>query len=344
MFLRCFLAISIMKFIYFVGIISFLTVLYITKWLIRYLRRIDLIVLDQNKEDKPTVPVSGGLGVMVGIFAGIMVYIFFRTFFPNGGSILQPNDDNLVLIFAAVISILVITLVGFIDDLLVKKSKESTAGLKQWQKPLLTLGAAIPLMVINAGISTMYIPLIGRIDVGLLYPLLIVPIGVVGAANMVNLLAGLNGLETGLGIIYFGMLGLYAFVNNSMVAALIAFVVFVSLIAFLFYNRVPAKILPGDSLTYLMGGALASIAIIGNMEKAALIISIPFFIEFLLKLRGKFKKQSYGYGKNGKVHSQYKEIYSIPHIFMRTGRFTEQQVVYFVWAIQLFFACLIWFV
>ena len=115
-----------------------------------------------------------------------------------------------------------------------------------------------------------------------------------------------------------------------------------ALLAFFFFNKFPAKILPGDSLTYLIGGAIASIAIIGNLEKAALIASIPFFIESILKARGKFKNQSFGYYHNGKVKSFYKEVYSIPHILTRTGKFTEKQVVYFVWGIALFFSSLIW--
>ncbi len=62
----------------------------------------------------------------------------------------------------------------------------------------------------------------------------------------------------------------------------------------------------------------------------------------MLKLRGKFKPQSYGYLKDGKIHSRYKKIYSIPHLFTRTGNFTEKQVVFYVILIELFFSSLIW--
>ena len=188
----------------------------------------------------------------------------------------------------------------------------------------------------------MFFPILGKIDIGLIYPLVLIPIGVVGAANMVNMLAGFNGMETGMGIVYIGMLGLYTYVNGGYIASLIALVSFVSLIAFYYYNKYPAQILPGDSLTYLLGALIAVIAIIGNVEKAALIISIPFFIEFFLKLRGKFRKQSYGCYKNGKVHSMYDKIYSITHIFTRTGKFTEKQIGYFMILIQLIFSSLIW--
>jgi len=317
------------------ALFSFLVVLFLTPWLIRYLRRIDLCVKDQNKENTPLIPISGGLAVFVGIFTGMMVYIFVQTFYYN-------KDGSLLPIFAALVSLLLITLVGFMDDVIIEKSKNQSGGLKQWQKPMLTLSAALPLMVINSGVSVMGLPFLGVIDVGLLYPLLFVPLGVVGAANMVNMLGGFNGLEAGLGIIYMGMLGIYAYVNERHVATLIAFLSVAALLAFLIYNKFPAKILPGDSLTYLLGGALASVAILGNMEKAALIVSIPFFIEFFLKLRKRFKVDSFGHYQEGKIKSNYEGIYSLPHIFTRTGRYTEKQVVLFLILIELGVSSLIW--
>ena len=325
------------------ALISFSIVLLIIPWLINYLKQIGLEVLDMNKEKKPLVPISGGLAVVAGIISGLLVFVFFGTFFKTNVD-LTLDLNSLSFLFAGIISILLITLVGFIDDLVIKQGNEGSIGLKQWQKPLLTVIAAIPLMVVGAGFTEMNFPFIGDINFGILYPLLLIPIGVVGASNMVNLLAGFNGMEAGLGIIYTGTLSYYAYVNERHIAALIGLMTFAALIGFYLFNRYPAKILPGDSLTYLLGGVLAVMAIIGNIEKAALIISIPFFIEFFLKLRGRFKPQSYGYYENGRVKSMYKKVYSIPHIFTIKGKFTEKQVVYFMILIQLIFSSLIWFV
>lgn len=327
------------------GIFSFLLVYLITPWLIKYLRRIGLVVKDQNKKGKPLVPISGGLAVLVGVCGGILFFVFYRTFFANvGGGGLVPNYQNLVLLFASMVSLFVITLIGFLDDLVIEKSKNYSKGLSQWQKPLLTVAAAIPLMVVSAGTSFVYLPIFGLVDFGILYPLLLIPIGVVGAANMVNMLAGYNGLETGMGIVYIGMLGLYSYVNGRSAAALIAMVTFFALLAFYLYNKYPAKILPGDSLTYLLGAVIAIIAVIGNIEKAAIISAIPFFVEFVLKARTRFKAQSYGYYYKGKVKVDYEKIYSLPHIFARTGKYTEKQIVYFLILIQLVFSSLIWLI
>ena len=317
------------------AILAFIVTYIATNWLIRYLRRIGLVDKDMNKKNTPLIPISGGLAVISGIFIGLMFYIFFQTFY-------FKYTETLLFIFAGLTSILMITFVGFVDDIL-RKSKPAPGGLRQWQKPLLTLSAAVPLMVVNAGTTTMAIPFIGRIDFGLIYPLILIPIGVVGAANMVNMLAGFNGIEVGMGLIYIGMLGLYAFVNNSEVAALISLITFAALIAFYIYNKYPAKILPGDSLTYLLGGAIVTIAVIGNIEKAAIVASIPFIIEFVLKARNKFKAKSYGYYKNGKIMSYHNnKIYSITHLFTRTGKYTEKQITWMMIGIEFLFSLLIW--
>lgn len=321
--------------------ISLVVVLLTTPWLIRYLKKIGLVVKDLNKEGTPLVPLSGGMVVLAGILAGLMSFIFFRTFFPSMGGTLMLNNGALANLFAGILTILIITFVGFVDDLVIKSNHESSSGLRQWQKPLLTLAAAVPLMVVGAGHTTIGVPFIGEINLGILYPLIIIPIGVVGAANMVNMLGGINGLEAGMGIIYMGSLGLYAYVNKSYIGALIALVTFASLIAYYYYNRFPARILPGDSLTYLLGASIACIAILGNIERAAIIIAIPFFIEFILKARSRFKAQSYGYYENGKIKSRYEKTYSLTHLFMK-GNYTEKQIVYFVIGIEVIFSALIW--
>ncbi|MEK6937257.1 MAG: glycosyltransferase 4 family protein [Nanoarchaeota archaeon] len=322
--------------LYFSLLLGFLVTFISTPYLIKYLRKIDLVVKDVHKEDKPLIPVSGGLSVLGGVLGGLMWYIFIQTFY-------YESPENLLLLFSAITTILLISFIGFIDDLVIERSKDETSGLRQWQKPLLTLLAAVPLMVIQAGTSTMLIPFLGRIDIGLLYPLLFVPVGIIGASNMVNMLAGFNGSEAGMGIIYLGSLGLYAYAHERNSAAAIAGITVFALLAFYYYNKVPAKIFGGDSLTYLLGGVLVTVAVLGNIERAALIVSIPFFIEFFLKARGKMKKKSIGTIENGKIKSLYgNQIYSIPHILTRTGKYTEKQVAYFMIFVQIIFSSLIW--
>ncbi|HLC55294.1 MAG TPA: hypothetical protein VJJ75_02040 [Candidatus Nanoarchaeia archaeon] len=329
--------------LYIAPVLSFIVALLSMPLWIRYLKRIGLVVPDKNKKDqKKLIPISGGIVVLCGMLAGIMLYIFIQIFYYDKG-----GQGSLLYMFAAVTTVMLITFIGFLDDLIVNKHIGESTGLKQWQKPILTLLTAVPLMVVKAGTTFFYVPFIpgiDRLDVGLMYPLLFVPIGIVGASNMINMLGGLNGLEAGMGLIYMGSMSLYAYANERYAAAAIAAIVFAALFAFWLYNKFPARIFPGDSLTYLLGASLVSVAILGNLEKAALILSVPFFVEFLLKWRSRFKAKSYGIYKNGKIMSYYEKIYSIPHIWMRAGKFTEKQVVVYCMLIELFFAGLIWIV
>jgi len=271
---------------------------------------------------------------------GLMFFIAVQTF-------VFKTTSEMVYLFASVLTILLITIIGFFDDLnssdVVLGKKKIRKGLKKWQKPLFTIPAAIPLMVVSAGVTMMSIPLIGSVNFGILYPLILIPVGVVCAANAINLLGGFNGSEAGIGIVYCSFLGLYALINGEIVSSAIFFSTVGALIGFLKFNWFPAKILSGDSLTYCLGAVVATGVIVGNMEKAGIIIMTPFVIEFLLKLRSKFTASCLGkLRKNGKLDPPYeKKIYSLTHIIMNFGALTEKQVTIILIAIQIIFGLLL---
>ena len=235
------------------GLVSFLLVIILTPWFVKFMKRLGLVVKDMNKKDTPLVPLSGGIVVLAGLLLGIFVYVFFRIFFFKEGY-LYLDDRGLSILLASLCSIILVTFIGFLDDIVIRGDKSESHGLRQWQRPLLTLFAAVPLMAVSAGTSKVLLPFIGTVDFGIFYALVLIPIGFVGASNMVNLFAGFNGLESGMGIIYIGMLGLYAYVHGIYLVALICLMALFALIGFIIYHWTPAKILAGDSLTYLLGG------------------------------------------------------------------------------------------
>jgi len=274
--------------------VSFLATYLLTPKFMTYLEKLGLVGTDIQKRDKPKIPEMGGPIVLIGFLAGVFAYIWVRVFFYGG-------FPELISVFAAISTILIITFIGLFDDLgsklNVRQIKDEFGnikriGLKQWQKPLLTLPAAIPLMAIMAGNTSMLVPFIGTVDFGILYPLLLVPLAVMGAANATNMLAGLNGLEAGLGFVVLLSLGIYTFLAGEIGATVIAIAFAGALLAFLRYNWYPAKIMPGDSLAYTIGAVIATVAIIGNVEKFAVLAFLPWFLELVLKLRSKLKAES----------------------------------------------------
>jgi UDP-N-acetylglucosamine--dolichyl-phosphate N-acetylglucosaminephosphotransferase len=307
--------------------IAFFSTFFITPILIKFLYQANVVALDLHKKNKPKLPSAGGLAVAFGILAGLLSYVGIKTF-------VYGLQQQVIYFLAVISSVLIVTFVGFIDDLNVTKRKvkikgreDIRIGLPQWLKPLLTLPAAIPLMVVMAGQPTISIPFFGDVNFGIFYPLVLVPIGVVGASNAVNLLGGFNGMEAGMGIVYMFSLGIYALLHGS-ISTVIFLVSFASLLAFIRYNWYPAKILPGDSLTYLLGSLVASGVIIGNMERAGVIVLMPFIIEFFLKARSKFQASCLGkLRKDGKLDPPYgKKIYSLTHVLMNLKPLTEKQV------------------
>jgi UDP-N-acetylglucosamine--dolichyl-phosphate N-acetylglucosaminephosphotransferase len=327
---------------------SFLTTYILTPRIIDYLSAAQIIAVDLHKKDKPKLPTSGGICVTSGILIGILSYVGVKTF-SSPLSYPLNNSIQLLELLAVIASILTVALIGLLDDLNVRTQAVKTKdgmnikiGFPQWIKPLLTLPGAIPLMVIKAGVTTMTLPFIGVINFRELYPLLIIPIGFVGSSNMVNMLGGFNGLEAGMGLVYTLSLGVYAWINNRIEASILLLAACVALLAFLRYNWYPAKILSGDSLTYLLGSLVAAGIIIGDMQKAGLIVMLPFIIEFILKARSRFRASCIGKLRDeGKLDPPYgKKIYSWTHVLMNLGKLSEKDVTITLILIQILFAIL----
>jgi len=321
--------------------VSFLTTFIITPQAIRFLWCAGINGRDLNKKNKPKLPASGGVCVAAGLVAGLLTYVGLQTFVYGASAVS-------IYLLGVISSILIVTFVGLLDDLNVKTSFVKTKdgqnikiGLPQWIKPLLTLPAAIPLMVLNAGETTMAIPFLGEINFGILYPLLLIPVSVVVVSNLINLIGGFNGVESGMGLAYTISIGLYGIMYGSKVGfnngSVILLICAAALLAFLKYNWYPAKILPGDSLTYLLGAVVVSSLVIGNMEKIGIIIIIPFVLEFLLKLRSKFSVTCLGkIRQDGKLDPPYgKKIYSLTHVVMNIKTMTETQVTISLIIIQI---------
>lgn len=313
-------------------VISSLIVLAVMPYWIRKAREIGLEWDDMNKPRRKRVAGSGGVVVVGAFLTGALVYVGINVFL----SPTQKNPDFLVEIFAALLSISMLAAIGFVDDLF----GWLHGGLSKRSRIILVTLASIPLVAIQAGESGINLPLIGPVQLGVLYPLLLVPLGIVGASTTYNFLAGFNGLEAGLGVLLTLALAVVSFLTHNTWLGVLNLIMLFSLLAFLVYNFYPAKVFPGDALTYSVGGLIAISAILGNFEKIAVAFFTPFIIETILKLRGKLKAYSFGMPqKDGTLKLRYKQIYSLNHLaiyaMQKLGvKPTEKRVVYCVWAFQ----------
>jgi UDP-N-acetylglucosamine--dolichyl-phosphate N-acetylglucosaminephosphotransferase len=323
------------------SLVSFSVVLFLAEAVKKFLERVGVTGVDQQKREKPKMATSAGILVMASVMMGGFFFIGVNTFLAHAGV-------NLTYLLAAYCSIFTIAFIGFLDDMNVSKKprrikglEDIRIGLRQWQKPLLTLPAAIPLMAVMAGTAAMDLPLLGRVDFGVIYPLVLIPLAVVVVSNAANMLAGMNGLEAGMGAVSMFSLGLYAFMSGRTEASVIAFTMCFSLLAFLKWNWFPAKFLPGDSLTYLIGASFAAIVIIGNIEKFGMVVFAPWIIEFFLKLRSGFGARSLGdLQPAGTLKAPYGKIYSLTHVVMRIRPMKEKHIAALLVLLEVFVCAL----
>ncbi len=317
-----------------VPLLSFIVTYFATRTWIKIAKKENFLVKDMNKYNSPKIPGYGGIAVLFGFCMGIFFYIALSIFY-------FKRTIHLVEIFALLTTILIIAFIGMLDDTLGWKR-----GLKKWQKPLLTIPAAIPLMAINAGFTRIYVPFLGPINIGLLYPLILIPLGIIGASQGFNMLAGLNGLEAGLASIILFTLGFISWQNNEPWIALICLSIVVSLIAFWFFNKYPAKVFSGDVLRYPLGAIIAGIAILGNIEKAALILFIPYFLEFFIKLKNKFKTECFLIPQKDNSLKPPEKIGSLTHIIAKLlnkikNKVYENDIVYSLYCFELVLAIIV---
>ncbi len=278
----------------------FCTYLAMPFW-IKKAKQIGLLWEDMNKYQKEkNVAGSGGIIVVIGAIIGIFMYIAIQTFY------FKNSDGISIQIFAMTTTLLLVSGIGLIDDLFGWKK----GGLSKRSRIILVFFAAIPLMVINAGESNVL-----GIELGILFPLLAIPIGIVGATTTFNFLAGFNGLEARQGILLLSAMSIVMYLTGSSWLSVIGFCLVAALIAFYIFNSNPARVFPGDALTYAIGAAIASMAILGNAEKIAIFFFIPYILETILKLKGKLKKQSFGRpNPDGSLELPYEKIYGLEHV------------------------------
>ncbi len=251
------------------------------------LKAAGMVGKDVNKGGKPEVAEMGGLAIVIGFSAGILLAIALNTF--NG------MEFNILYILAGLVTIHALAFIGILDDLL---------SIPQWAKALMPLLAAVPLIAVTAaGSTSMAVPFIGTVDFGVFYILVLIPIGVAVASNLTNMLAGFNGMEAGMGAVIFFFMILLAWSQGNTEMLVFCLPMLGALLGFLPMNWYPAKVFPGDVGTLMIGAALATGVIIGNMESAGALMLILFVLDFFIKLANKFPSSKWwGEPRGGKLY------------------------------------------
>ncbi len=254
--------------------VAFAVTYYAMPYLIARFRAAGLTGVDGHKADKPEVPEMGGVGILAGYSLGLLA--------AGGLLALEASGFSLVPVYAALSVFLLAGLIGILDDLV---------KLHHAIKPVLLLFAAVPLIVARAGVPEIRFPFftldfasLGGFDLAFLYWLVVVPLAVTGTANISNMLAGFNGLMSGLGVIACGGLALVSAFTGNVHALLIFLPMMGAQLAFHRFNIAPAKIFPGDVGTLSLGALVAAGLVVGNMEFVGVLFFAPHLVNAVLSL------------------------------------------------------------
>lgn len=245
----------------------------------------------------------GGLAVVIGFYVGVNVL-----------TVWGENGLSSSIFYLSLLAVLGAAVTGIMDDLF---------SLRQRVKAILPFIFAIPLGSLM--VDTSNTVLMG-VDFGIMM-LFIAPFGITAAANAANMLEGFNGLGAGLGIIITSSMIAISFITGQTDGLFLLFPLLGALLAFLWFNKFPAKIFPGDSMTLFVGATLACAAIISNLKTLGAILFIPMIVEFFLKARGHFKGENYGTIDEEGGLTYEGRIQSMAHLVMKWKKLKEYQIV-----------------
>ncbi len=209
----------------------------------------------------PVVRVGG-----VSIFAGTMTALLI-VWLLGGFSALAPH--KLTEIKVVVIGSILFFGIGFADDLF---------NLTPISRLLMQIAVATGCWYLGVRIEFLSFPVYSLIKIYWL-SLPITVVWLVGMANAINWIDGVDGLAAGVsGIAAFVMLVVTLFMNQP-AAALIAAALAGGALGFLRYNFNPAQIFMGDGGAYFMGFTLAAVGIIGLVKTTFITaVVLPYLI------------------------------------------------------------------
>ncbi len=238
-------------------------------------------IFNKFHRDKEGIPIGGGLliiGVVAIVFAVVLPVL--NLLGVELTSVYQSYQAEVNVIFFTFLSFAVL---GLYDDIKKFFGLHQTGffGLRVRFKLLiqLLLAVIIALMLhLNLGISFLHIPFVGTFKLGWMY----VPFAtfvIVAFTNAVNITDGLDGLASGILMIsLFGLWLLSASILDVPLSVFLALWIG-SLIAFLYFNVYPARIMLGDVGALSFGATLAVVGLLLGKVVALLIIGFIFVLE-----------------------------------------------------------------
>ena len=231
----------------------------LTPVVIRLARRLGAVDIGGGRRvHQGQIPRLGGIAVGVAFFAavavpGLLESAIGRRFFGEVDILIAIGGGGLLMLGT-----------GMVDDV---------RGVRAWQKLLLQVGAASLAYGLGLRIDAITLPMIGKLELGLLaYPATV--FWVVGIVNAINLIDGLDGLAGGVAFFVCVTNFAVAYLNHSVFVMLLSAGLAGAILGFLFYNFNPASIFMGDTGSLFLGYVLATTSMLGAATKSSTTVAI----------------------------------------------------------------------
>jgi UDP-GlcNAc:undecaprenyl-phosphate/decaprenyl-phosphate GlcNAc-1-phosphate transferase len=236
--------------ILFLALVSFLSCLALTP-LVRVLSRAHGVLdhPDARKVHVLPIPRTGGVAIAAAYLCAVGVLLLSPL---NGASAV-----NLPLMLKLLPAVSLVFAVGLMDDLF---------GLKAWHKLVIQVIASC--LAYQAGVQVLGV---AGISIHGYWSLLFTVVWLVGCSNAFNLIDGLDGLATGVGLFAAFTTLTAALLTGNAPLALATAPLVGALLAFLRYNFNPASIFLGDSGSLTIGFALGCFAAIWSQKSTTLL-------------------------------------------------------------------------
>ncbi|MEM0341091.1 MAG: hypothetical protein QXN05_02210 [Acidilobaceae archaeon] len=228
-------------------------------------KKIGHLGTDVHKPCKIEVPESVGLALAIGISTS-MLLVYAMT----------KNERALVTAF----SVLLATIIGLIDDF---------KTLPAYVKIASGVIPALPVVLLEAYTPRPLIPLNGFARLTIIYPLLVF-LAYTVSTNGFNMYDAYNGVMLSTALIsmtamsFIALMQVSVGIEESSFGFLASVVVLATVLALLPLNFYPATAFNGDTGSFALGAAYASIAIMGRLEAAAVLLALPIGLNGFLKI------------------------------------------------------------
>lgn len=173
--------------------------------------------------------------------------------------------------------------VGGIDDSInIFGNGRGAAGLRGPVKFFLITAVGLALgwfFAVKLEWTTLLVPFLGDIEVGIAGMILIFAFAVVATSNAVNITDGLDGLSGGLAMLAYGAFGVIALFQGKMLLFGFCLTVVGWLLSYIWFNVPPARFMMGDTGSFALGAGLGIVSMMTNSFLLLPVIGLPFVVE-----------------------------------------------------------------